>query len=376
MNAGVVAFLAVVRKEFRQIAVDRRMIGVLLVAPLLQVLIFGVAVDLDVDDVPTVFVDLDHTPESRIHVEGLLADGTLADAGRLPDGDAALDAMDAGVSAAVVVPQGFSDALLRGDPARVQVMVDGTDPNRSNVLVATANGYFAREGMALMAKRAAMAGRLPAGTIEVRPRVLANPSLETSAFMVPAVSGMLLIMVTALVTAMGLARERESGTLEQVLVTPIPSWALLAGKVIPYVLIGIFDMILAMGVGGTVFQVPLNGPLPLIFVATLLYLMSTVGVGLLASTAADTQQQAFILGFMFMIPAILLSGAMTPVRAMPELLQWATFLNPLRWYVEILRADLLRGAGFLDLWRPLLALLLIGSALSLTAVSRFRKQLG
>ena len=210
----------------------------------------------------------------------------------------------------------------------------------------------------------------------MEPRILSNPTLDTQPYMVPGLAAMVLVTTTTLVTAMGLAREREVGTLEQVLVTPIAAPILLLGKVLPYVAIGLLDTGLALGAGTLVYDVPMRGSLVFLGMATLLYLLSTIGAGLLVATVAKTQQQAFMGGFFFMIPAILLSGNMTPVIAMPEWMQPVTWVNPLRWYIEILRANLLEGSGFAELWLHALALLLIGTALFGTAVRRFRMDLG
>jgi ABC-2 type transport system permease protein len=193
--------------------------------------------------------------------------------------------------------------------------------------------------------------------------------------MVPGIAGMLLIIVTTITSAMGLAREREMGTLEQVMVTPIrPLW-LLVGKMAPFVVIGIVDVMLLVGVGSWLFDIPIRGTPAALLTGTILYLFSTLGVGLLISTVSDTQQQAFLGGFLFAMPAIILSGVMTPIRAMPDWLRWVTLLNPVRWFVEVIRGVMLRGAGFADLWPQLLALLAIGSAILAFAAARFRKRL-
>jgi ABC-2 type transport system permease protein len=365
----LIQLVAVVRKEVRQILADRRMMAVLVVAPLIQLLVFGKAVDYEVDDVPAWVVDQDQTAASRTHVGRVLADGTLTRAGETTDPAVALAAMDAGEAAAViVVPDGFDRDLRRGETAHVQVILDGTDPNRANVAGAAVGRYFGEAALEM----AAASGRSPGG-VAVSPRVYWNPTLETAMFMVPGVASMVLVVVTTLVTAMGLAREREMGTMEQVLVTPIPSGILLSGKILPYVAIGLFDVALAIGVGGWIFGLPIRGSLVYLVVATLLYLLSTLGVGLLVSTVSATQQQAFMGGFLFMIPAILLSGNMTPVTSMPEWLQPLTWLNPLRFYIEALRANLLEGAGFADLWPQTLALGAYGIVIFGIALFRFRK---
>jgi ABC-2 type transport system permease protein len=373
------------RKEVLQTVRDRRMLALLLVAPTVQLLVFGYVVDLEVDQVPTTVVDADRTRTSREHVRELLADGTLALEGwqadlrtaerRLIDGDTAV---------VVVVPDGFTRALGRGEPAEVQALVDGSDPNRSTVAVDAFNRFF----RARSAERLARAGRGggggvdggidvdgPAleGPIEVVPRVLYNPGLETAWYMVPGIAGLLLMIVTTVVMAMGLARERERGTLEQVMVTPIPSWVYLAGKLIPFAAIGLFDFLLAVVVGAWLFGVPVVGSLAGVFGVTVLYIVSLLGIGLSISTVSSTQQQAFMGGFLFVVPAVLLSGVLTPVRGMPDWMRAIAWVNPLRHFQELVRASLLRGAEPWTLWPSLLTLTLLAALTTGLAVRAFRK---
>lgn len=352
---------AIIVKELRQLVVDRRMMAMVLVAPLIQLLIFSKAVNFEVDRVPTVVVDHDRSVESRTHVRRLLADGTLLLTGEAPDDAAALAAQDAGEAAAVLIlPEDLDERSMRGETAELQVIIDGTDPNRATVAAASVLRYLGEQGATPL--------------LRVVPRVYYNPTLETVVYMVPGIAAMLMVIVTTLVTAMGLAREREMGTLEQVLVTPIPSGVLLFGKIVPYAVIGLFDVSLALAVGAWLFGLPIQGSVPFLGLATVLYLMSTLGAGLLISTVSQTQQQAFMGGFLFMIPAILLSGNMTPIASMPDWMQTLTYLNPLRYYIAILRAILLRGATLAELWQPTLALGVYGAAIFGLAVARFHKR--
>jgi ABC-2 type transport system permease protein len=343
----------------------------LVAAPLVQTLLFGFAVNLDVDRVPTVVADADRTAASRAHLRRLLADGTLrraADVGSAAEGERLLDAGAA--AAVVVVPRGFGRDLSAGRAAEIQVLLDGTDTNRSNVAGAAASRYFGEAAERVARERGA--GDDPAPGVVVVPRLLYNPELRTAPYLIPGILAMLLVVVTTIVTAMGLARERETGTLEQVLVTPIrPLWLLL-GKMIPYVAIGFLDVLLVNAAASWLFDMPLRGSLPALAVGTLLYLCSTLAVGLLISTVSQSQQQSFLGGFLFALPAILLSGVLTAVRSMPQWLQWITVVNPLRWYAELARGVLLRGETFADLWLELAALGAFGVALLGLSVARFR----
>jgi ABC-2 type transport system permease protein len=370
-----VQLAAVFRKEVRQTVRDRRIMFMLVAAPLIQTVVFGFAVDFDVDRVPTVVVDRDGSRESREHARRLLADGTLLRAGAARDVAEAEHEVDAGRAAAIVVlPERLGADLAAGRPAEVQVILDGTDPNRATVASGAAARYFGDVGERLARERLLARGAPAPARVEAVPRIAYNPALRTPPFMIPGIAAMLLLIVTTIVTAMGLSREREMGTLEQVLVTPIRPLLLLLGKMAPFVVIGLVDVALLLGVGTWLFEVPLRGNLLVLLAGTLLYLMTTLGVGLLISTVSTTQQQSFLGGFLFTLPAILLSGVMTPVRAMPGWLQAVTWVNPVRYYAEVMRTTLLRGGGFGDLWPELLALFLLGSGILTIATLRFHKR--
>ncbi len=370
-------YLAVVRKEAIQTLRDRRVMFMLVVAPIIQTILFGFAVDFDVDRVPTAVADRDRSPASREHLRRVLADGTLlrgastdtgADADRLIDDDRA--------AAAIVVPPRFGADLASGRPASVQVLLDGTDPTRASAAASAAGRYFGEVAQRLTRSRLAEGGRAAAPEVRVTPRVLYNPSLKTALYIVPGIVAMLLVVVTTIVTAMGLAREREVGTLEQVLVTPVRPFVLLAGKMTPFVVIGLFVVLFALVAMAWIFDVPVRGPLAVLVLGTLFYLCSTLGVGLLISTVSATQQQSFLGGFLFILPAVLLSGIMTSIASMPGWLQATTWLNPLRFFVELMRGVLLRGASFRDLWVQLVALAVYGVGILALATLRFHRRLG
>lgn len=376
----IASLWAVTKKEIRQTVRDRRVMFLLLGAPVIQLFVFGNAVVLDVDRVPTIVVDHDETSLSRELVTRMLADGTLIEAERSNSTDEAERALVEGrVSAAIIVPRGVTRSIVRAnphDPASVQVLIDGTDPNRSGVAASAASRFVQRRARELLEARIARLGfaapNIPRpATLEVR--VLYNPQLETAIYMVPGIAAMLLLIVTTIVTAMGLARERENGTLEQILVTPVRPAVLIFGKMLPFAVIGLFDFALAMAVGAYAFDMPIRGSFLLLVLATSLYLVATLAAGLFVSTISHTQQQAFMGGFLFMLPAALLSGIMTPLHAIPSWLEPLTLINPLRHYAEIMRAVLLRGAGYEEIVPQLIALALIGAMLATTAAVRFRK---
>jgi len=366
---------AVMLKEVRQTVRDRRQMVLLVVAPLIQLVVLGYAVDLDIDRVPTVVVDHDRTVSSRLHVRRLLADGTLVEVARTNDEAAAQRMLELGTATVVlVIPPGFDRALARGDQTQVQVVLDGTNPNRSAVAAASVQRYIATSTVGAGSDLLELLPPLP--RIDLATRIRYNPRLETAIFMVPGISAVLLILITMIVTAMGLTREREVGTLEQVLVTPLSPTVIILGKLIPFAVIGLFDFLLALTVGSWLFDVPIRGSLLFLFCVTALYLLTTLSSGLLISTVSTSQQQALLTGFAFILPAILLSGIFTPVMAMPWWLRPLTYINPVRYYAQVIRAVLLKSAGPSELWPHVLALAGFGVFFVIVAANRFRKQLG
>lgn len=366
---------AVVQKEVRQTLRDRRIMALLVMAPLVQLIIFGFAVSFEVDDVPAVLVDLDRSHTSREDLRRLMADGTLV---RAFERNTVVEAeqliVQGEAAVAIVVPEGFERDVVRGRPATVQVIVDGGDTSRANVASSTVATYYGERAQTVVRERLA-GGGMRIATVRAESRVLFNPTLDTSIYMVPGVMAMLLLIITTIISAMGLAREREVGTLEQILVTPVSSGVLIVGKMLPFAVIGLIDFGIALVVGSIVFDMPLRGNMLVLTSATLLYLMTTLGAGLLIATFSRSQQQAFLGGFLFLLPAALLSGIMTPIRSMPQWLQPLTLINPLRHYQEILRGSLLRGAGVEDLTVQLMTLAVMGVLVLSFASFRFRRSL-
>jgi ABC-2 type transport system permease protein len=374
--------LAVMLKEFRQTFRDRRMVAMLLIAPVVQLILLGFAVDLEVDHIPTVIVDLDQTRESRELGAALVADRTFKLIGYEPDPGEASRYLERGTAATVVVlPVGLARDLGRHTPVSVQVLVDGTDPNRAQVASNAATQFFAARAVAISVDRVAQAFAAQGRTrilpqIRLLPRVLYNPRLKSAVYMVPGVAALVLLVVTTIVTAMGISREREVGTLEQILVTPLRPPVLLLGKCLPFALIGLVDVWATLTVGSYLFGVPLRGSFWVITLATFLYLFTTLGVGIFISTVSQSQQQAILGGLFFFMPAILLSGFMTPIENMPHWLLPLTYLDPVRHYVEALRGYLLKGSSVADLAQQLCALAAIGVSLITVSSLRFRKRLG
>lgn len=356
-----------VGKELRQVFRDSRMLRIIFVAPIMQLVIFGYAVSTDVRHTSTFVVDLDASQLSRELVQTLMASGYFRLVGTSRQPAEMLKALEHGdATVGLEIPVGFARSLESAEGATLQLVLDGTNSNIATI----ARGYAERiiQTWSL--------GKLRQGfvaPVELRERAWYNPELASRNYNVPAVVGIILMLVCLLLTALAVVREREIGTLEQLMVSPLTPLELIAGKSIPFALIGIVDLIVVTGVARLWFGVPFAGNLALLFVASVLYLMSGLGLGLLLSTISKTQQEAFLASFLFFMPIMLLSGFMFPVSSMPEAFQWLTWLNPVRHYLEIVRAVFLKGAGVLDLWRPLAALVLLGAGLLGFAATRFRK---
>lgn len=367
------ALWSLMSKELRQTFRDKRMVALLIIAPLLQLIVLGFAVNLDVVHIPIVVVDQDHTPESRRFVEGLVAGDTFDLVGHDERVADAMGRVERGqVPVALIVPRGYSQDLARGRQAQVQALVDGGDSNRAIVAQNTLMAYGLSSSLVLAQERlraaAAQLGAEPRiSQVRVEPRVFYNPTMNSRIYFVPGVAATLLLIVTVIVTSMGLAREKEMGTLEQVMVTPISPATLVLGKTLPYAVIGLADLGLVVTAGAWIFGVPLRGDLLIIVFGGALYLLSTLGIGLFVSSIARNQQQAFMGAFFVIMPAILLSGFMTPVENMPTWLQPLSTVDPVRHFVEVMRAVLLKDASFGDLLPQFAAMGGIGLTVFLAA---------
>lgn len=373
------------RKEFIQTLRDPRMRVTLLATPLLQLFVYGYAFNLDVTQIRMAVVDLDRSPQSRDLVRRFQGSGYFRLVTHTGDARAVRELLDRGrVKVALQVDPGFADDLRRGRTAVVQFLVDGTDSNTAAVV----SGYTARILAAFNSERAVSVpvlpgANLPSATTIVRgvPRIALearswyNPDLRSRNYFVPAVIATLLFVTCLQLTSMAVVREREIGTLEQLLVTPLRPAELMLGKTLPFALIGLFDTALVTAVAVFWFRVPFRGSLPLLFGASALFLLSAVGIGLYVSTLARTQQQALMGMFFAALPALLLSGFIFPVADMPLVIQYLTLANPLRHFLVIIRGIFLKGSGAALLWPHLGALLLIGVTVLTVSALRFRRQL-
>jgi ABC-2 type transport system permease protein len=358
-----------VRKEFLQVRRDPRLRRVILVAPMVQLLVFGYAVSTDVRNTALFLVDHDGSVASRELTDALVASGYFRVAGGSERPGDLVAALDRGRAVlGMEIPAGFERGLRNGESPAVQILVDGTNSNVATV----AMGYAERIVQDFTAREA---GLPAASAIDLRDRAWFNPDLDSRNYNVPGVVGALVLLICLLLTSLAVVRERELGTLEQLMVSPLRPAELVAGKAIPFALIGLLDLVLVTTVAIFWFDVPFRGSFLDLFLASVLYILSALGVGLLLSTVSKTQQEAFMGSFLIFMPTLLLSGFMFPVTSMPPVFQHLTRVNPVRHYLEIVRAVFLKGAGIEVLWPQYLALLVLGVGLLGLAAGRFRKRL-
>lgn len=363
---------ALVRKELRQLFRDPRTKRVIFVSPVIQLVLFGYAVNTDVRRVPMQVVDHDRTTLSRALVEAFTASDYFRVAGRSDDAASIQRALDRG--GAVVglhIPPGFSRGVQAGGPGSVQVLVDGSNSNTATV----AQGYAARIVQRFALSRADDRGLLPAGGIDLRARAWFNPSLASQVYNVPAVCGVIVLLMSLLLTALGVVREREMGTFDQLLVSPLNAGELMLGKTIPVAMVAFAQLLLVITVALLWFDIPLRGSVPFLLASAVVFVLAGLAIGLLISTISGTQQEAFLTMFLFIMPAIILSGFLYPVETMPEVFQTLTLANPLRHFLEIVRGVFLKGAGPADLAAQFGTLVGMAGVGLLAATWRFRRML-
>jgi ABC-2 type transport system permease protein len=365
-------------KEFIQTFRDPKMKGVIFLMPIVQVLIFGYAVTTDVKHVTTAVHDLDNSVTSRELISRFEKSGYFDIVEYVDNENRAAELVDRGeVRTVLRINKGFGDDLRAGRTAQLQVIVDGTDSNTAGIVLDYSSKItlqFSQKVLITRFTRLKGPAEKP-GHIELETRAWFNENLESRNFYVPGVIAIIVMLITLMLTSMAVVREKEIGTMEQIMVTPIRPVEFILGKTVPFALIGFADVVLITVIGVFWFEVPIRGSLPLLFGATALYLMTTLGIGLLISTVSSTQQQAMMSTFFFYFPAVLLSGFMFPIANMPTVIQWLTYLNPLRYFLVVIRGIFLKGVGPEILWPQMLALAVMGTITLWLASRRFRKTL-
>lgn len=353
------------------------MVAMTIIAPVFQLILLGYAANLDVKDLPVAICDQDFSTQSARLVAEIEHSGYFIISARPHRSDDLIPLLDRGTAQlAIHIPHGFEHDLRSGE-AVVQIIIDGSDSNSAGIGAGYLSGIVSQHGARARAEQLRRAGgltpRLP--RMELRPRVLYNPTLESVFYMAPAVMGLVLLVITAQLTALSIVREREAGTLEQVMVTPIRPWELMLGKLIPYGIVGSLDLCIVLAVVLFWFKVPLQGSFPLLLLSAFLFLLTCLGIGLLLSTVSRTQQQAQMTMFLVIFPSIIISGFMYPIANMPHWMQPLTYAIPLRYFLIIIRSVMLKGSGIAELWPDVLALLCFGIALVGAGAALFRKRL-
>jgi len=367
--------LTIMRKEFIHIRRDPRTLIIMFFIPVMQMFLLGYAATTNVEHLRTAVLDQDRTARSRALIDAYRASNYFDIVYYVEDKEALLALLDSGEArAGMIIPQGYGHALARGEEVQIAFFIDGSDPNVANTAFSAAQSVGQAQSVEVtMQALSRQAGQLPG--IEVRPRVLYNPEMKSSSFMIPALIGTIMQYLTTLFTALAIVREREQGTIEQLIVTPIKSWELVVGKVLPYVIIAFWDLGEILLVGVFWFKVPVRGSVPLLLALALLFLLTCLGIGLLISATAHTQQEAMFMAFLILLPSIFLSGFFFPLEAMPLVLRGISYAIPLRYFLIIVRSIVLKGVGIAPLTDEVIALAIFGTVIMFAATRRFRKRL-
>jgi len=375
MNSRLASIL---RKEFIQITRDKRTLVIILIIPIMQLFLLGYSATSDVRNVPLAVLDQCRCIESRSLLEAYRA----ADYFKLAytvgsENEIRLLIEQGDVRAGIIIPPDYNTALAQGH-AEISFVLDGSDATAGSTALSAATLIGQSKATQLMLQRLEVRGMNPSNfqpPLQVRMRVWYNPDLVSSYFMIPGVIGMILYAITSILTATAVVRERERGTIEQLIVTPIRPWELVVGKILPYAILAFIDTLEVLAIGHWWFGMPVRGDLSLILACSGLLVLSGLGIGLFASTIANTQQEAMLTVWMTLLPSIFLSGFFFPLEAMPKFLQWVSYIIPLRYYLIIIRALLIKGVGAGPIWSEILALAVFGIAIMGAASVRFRKRL-
>ncbi len=374
--SGLRRLSAIIIKEFIQVVRDRRTLAMALLMPVIQLLLFGYAITTDVQNLPTIVLDQSRTRESRALLERFQNSRYFNLRWTAPDLKTVERAIDDGSArVGIVVGRGFAADLQAGRPARVQVLVDASDP------IVARSALAAAEGVGQVASLEIVGRRLAGGTgrfempVDVRTRAWYNPDLRSVNFMVPGLLAVVLQVLTMMLTAVAIVRERELGTLELLVATPIRKSELMLGKILPYLALGYVDITLALLAAAYWFQVPIRGSVALLYGLTLVFYMATLGQGVLISTVSRTQRQAMQASFFAILPTLLLSGFMFPREGMPVVIQWIGYALPLTYFLVIVRGIILKGIGITMLYNQILPLTVLGAIFFAVSVIRFQKRL-
>ncbi|MGE5617705.1 MAG: ABC transporter permease [Sphingomonadaceae bacterium] len=369
--------LPIMRKEFIQIRRDPRTLAIMLLVPAMQMFLLGYAVTTNVDHISTVVFDQAMDGRSREFIQAFTNTEYFTVVGQVSSHSEAREAIDRGdAKVAVIIPPDFSRDLDAGKQAQVQLVVDGSDPNTASTALFTATSIAQARSANLVQSTMARLGiaRTVEMPIEIRPNILYNPSMQSVNFMIPALIGLIIQIQAVILTAFAIVREREKGTLEQLVVTPIKPWELMVGKILPYVLISFVQVTVALLVGTLWFRVEIAGSLLLLLALSVVFLVGSLGIGLFVSTVSKTQSQALQMAMVMIVPSFVLSGFVFPREAMPAILYYLSYLIPLTYFLKILRGIFLKGIGLEYLWFEVLLLAIFGLVVFGMSAKRFQKK--
>ncbi|HEX2952566.1 MAG TPA: ABC transporter permease [Bacillota bacterium] len=369
--------LSIAKKEFIQIRRDRSILPIIFILPIVQVIIFGYVATTDIRSIPFGVYDPHPSQASRELINRFTDSGyfkLVGEAERMDDLGHWLDQGKASVG--LILRSDYAKAINAGQTAKLEVLLDGTDSNSASIAQNYIATILTNYSTKIAYKRLQRAGlTMESDPVDLRTRVWYNPELRATNYMVPGVIAMILMMITVMLTSLTIVKERERGTLEQLLVTPIKPWELVVGKLLPFPLIGLVQVLLIVTVGALWFNVPIHGSLLLLFGLSLVFIFSTLGWGLLISAVTQNQQQSMMISMFFTILNMLLSGFMTPISNMPVAIQWSTYILPGRYFLEIVRGIFLKSNGIDILWPQTAALLLMGVIMLTFSAFRLRKKL-
>ncbi|RLC87542.1 MAG: ABC transporter permease [Chloroflexi bacterium] len=372
---NILRTFALIRKEFLHIIRDPRTLAVMFIIPIVELMFMGYAATTNIEHLRTAVLDGDKTAASRELAEAYRASSYFdivyyveseQELGRLVDGGQ--------VRAGLIIPTGYSEGIAAGNQVQVAFVIDGSDPSVANTVFAASQSVGQAQTMRILERTMGIDPDDMPG-VQVRPRAWYNPEMKSANFMIPGIMGLILYFMTCLFTAMSIVREREQGTIEQLIVTPIKPLELIIAKVAPYVFVAFFDVLEVLAIGVFWFGVPVRGSLGLLLGLSALFLVTSLGIGIFISSVANTQQEAMLLAFLTMFLSIFLGGFFFPIEAMPGWLQAITYIIPLRYLLVIIRGIILKGVGLQILYQQVVAIVIFGVAIMLLASSRFRKRL-
>jgi ABC-2 type transport system permease protein len=372
----IIKFIA---KEFQQFRRDPKMFGIILVAPVIQLIFLGYAANLDVENVKMVVFDQDRTSTSREFIKRFTGSGYF----EIVDNVSSYKELETKIDRAeailgLVISQDFEKNIARRQPASLQAIFEGSDGNQAAIAAGYVQMIVAKYSKDIVTEFMNISGRKisHAGNLSAEVRVWYNPEMKTRNYMVPGIVGLLVSLVTLVLTSLAIVKEKEIGTMEQLIVTPIKPYQLIAGKLIPFTILGLISVIIVLLAMRIIFAIPVKGSEPFLLFSALLYILSTLGIGLFISTISKTQQQAMMIAiFAVMMPMIFLSGFAFPIENMPKVIQFISHIIPLKYFNTIIRGVILKGLGFVDLWFEALILLMMGLVILFLSANRFHKKL-